>query len=382
VYVCGLFTKWAKFSSDVKLTGVGDRDIFIAKYDANGNFLWARSASGPLADEAKEVACDEEGNVYLTGFYKDGCKFGSQTFSAPNGKMNCFLAKYSPNGDLLWVRTGGGSYDDGGWGVTVENDRIYVAGEFNSTATFGIKTISTTGSNDILVACYDKDGNVIWLRKAGGKSLDRARGIASSNGLLYITGQFGGTAKFGPYTKTAVDSRDIFIACLDTAGVFKWVLSAGGPADLDETLGYESGIAVCAESTGNVYASGAMLNGASFGSTWLKPWTRTDVFLCKINTNPVSDDAMVTQGLTDSEIISEDILNVFPNPTQGQFTVQIGQGVERGTLCVYNNAGQLVETHTVSSSEIYLDLTNKEKGVYIIAVTVGRQCVRRKILLQ
>ena len=241
--------------------------------------------------EAKSIKCDAYGNVYICGLYKNGCKFGSQTLYAPQTYFNSFLAKYNSNGDLLWVKTAGGDWDDVGWSMTIDGGgKIYVTGEFNATVNFGGHTIWTTGSSDVFVACYDANGNVLWVRKAGGSKEDRARGIASAGNRIYITGQFGQKAYFGPHTRTAADNSDIFMACLDNAGNFLWVSTVGGGADAPEDLGYESGNAICAQTNGNVYATGSTLNGGQFGGTYLSAWTRTDVFVTKLisGTAPVS----------------------------------------------------------------------------------------------
>ncbi|MFN6038135.1 MAG: hypothetical protein ACK452_06685, partial [Bacteroidota bacterium] len=284
VYICGLFRGSAKFGGVTTIYSSGENDIFIAKYDSNGNFIWVRKAGSNARDEAKAIKCDANGNIYITGLYKNSCSFGNQVLYAPVGYFNAFIAKYSPNGDLIWVKSGGGNYDDVGWGLTIDsNNRIYITGEFNATANFSNQTIWTNGSADVFVACYDANGNIIWLKKAGGSGVDRARAISVSGNKLFITGQFGSTAYFGSKSKTSADNSDIFISGMDINGNFLWLSTAGGSADAFEDLGYESGNAICSELNGNVYASGSTLNGASFGSTFLSPWTRTDVFIAKIN---------------------------------------------------------------------------------------------------
>jgi len=283
IYICGIFTNKAVFGGSTTIYGYGDKDIFVAKYDANGNFLWVKKAGGSGRDEAKSIKVDAAGNSYVCGMFKNTATFSSQTVTAPNGKWDMFLAKYSPSGSLLWLKTVGAAWDDVGWSVTMDNaGKIYVTGEFNATVNFGGTSLSTKGSSDVFVACYNSSGNVLWAKRAGGSQTDRARGIGCDGNNLFITGQFGGTASFGSYKKTAVDNADIFMAGLNTSGQFTWAAAVGGPADLEEDVGYESGIAICGETNGNVYATGALLNGGVFGGIALSPYTRTDVFVTKI----------------------------------------------------------------------------------------------------
>ncbi|MEW6468845.1 MAG: SBBP repeat-containing protein [Bacteroidota bacterium] len=413
VYICGLFNNSATFGGTTTISGYGKNDIFVAKYDASGNFLWVRKAGSAGRDEAKSIKCDAAGNVYICGLYKDGCVFGSQTLSSPNGYFNAFVAKYSPGGSLLWVKKGGGNYDDVGWSLTLDNaGMVYVAGEFNATATFSGKTLYTSGSADAMVLCYDASGNIQWAKKAGGNAVDRARGIGFAGNKLYITGQFGNTAAFGSMYKTAADNSDIFIACMSTSGSFLWVSAAGGAKDAYEELGYESGNAVCADAAGNVYATGSMLNGATFGSTSLSPYTRTDVFVTKLRSSSVEREPSDSTG-TDSisreqelygmlpgtaettvpeEMVAADGrseaavtgFRVYPNPGTGIFSLELDLGAtEMIELSVFNSSGQVVDYRSLAYAPLLqVDLSGREKGIYFIEIKTGEAVLKKKIVLQ
>jgi hypothetical protein len=402
VLICGLFRGAATFGGTTTIYGSGDNDIFVAKYDANGNFLWVKKAGSTGRDEAKSIKCDVYGNVYISGLYKNGCTFGSQWLASPNGYFNMFLAKYSSAGNLLWVKTGGGDYDDVGWSLATDGySRIYVSGEFNATANFGGQTIWTTGSADIFVASYDMNGNIQWIRKAGGNKEDRARGIGIAGSRIYITGQYGGTAYFGPYTKTAADNSDIFIASLDIYGTFKWVMTAGGVADAYEDLGYESGNAVCAQTNGNVYATGSMLNGATFGSTSLSAYTRTDVFVVKILSNPVSrsdEEVLADQegseedpALPVDEIENDKLgkgysveLKIYPNPGDGYFVLEFNSDKsDQYEIVVFNSLGQVVDQRQITVPVVTsLDLAGRDKGIYFVEVRNTDVLFRKKVVLR
>lgn len=282
IYIAGCFESKCYFPGTTLYTR-GERDIFVAKYDANGNFKWARAMGSSQRDEAKAIKVDAYGNIYICGMYKNGCKFGDKYLSAPNGAFNAFVARLTSNGDLVWVKTGGGSWDDVAWGITMDKaGKLFIAGEFNATAYFSDRKIWTTGSADVFVACYDAWGNIKWIQKGGGKNVDRARAIGTDGYNIFITGQFGYWAKFGGTTRYAPDKWDIFVAGLNNSGSWLWATSVGGGTDPEETLGYESGNTVCADGYGNVYASGALLKDGSFGSTWLTTYSRTDVWLAKL----------------------------------------------------------------------------------------------------
>jgi hypothetical protein len=79
-------------------------EIYLVKYDASGNLLWARSAGGTNNDTGTGVAADAAGNIYLTGSSSSSnAMFGTIPFVTQR-LGDLFLAKYDPQGTALWVR--------------------------------------------------------------------------------------------------------------------------------------------------------------------------------------------------------------------------------------------------------------------------------------
>lgn len=94
------------------------------------------------------------------------------------------------------------------------------------------------------------------------------------------------SANFGPYSVTGIDSAEIFMAKISKTGNFEWATSVGGLHDVAESLGYESGNGICAEPSGNVYATGTLISGGDFGNISVFPYSRTDIFVTKISQGP------------------------------------------------------------------------------------------------
>lgn len=70
-FLCGYFIGTADFNPGLpvfNVTSAGQRDIFIVKLDANGNFVWAKTIGGTLEDEPSGVDVDGSGNIYINGF--------------------------------------------------------------------------------------------------------------------------------------------------------------------------------------------------------------------------------------------------------------------------------------------------------------------------
>lgn len=375
IYVCGFFTDTTIFNG-VTIPGAGLHDTFLAKYDDHGNFQWMQKGGGPGRDEALSTKCDAAGNIYVCGFFSDSAVFGGTmyyTVSTINDFfVDAYVAKYSPNGTLLWFKQSGGDYDDVAWSITTDDsDKAYVTGAFNANASFDSIDLSSSGNSDVFVASFNGSGDVVWAVKAGGALIDRAKAIYSDGYNLYITGHFGDTAAFGITSLTAVDNSDIFISCLNNSGDFLWSISVGGQKDSLETLGHESGDALAVDNSGNVYATGALLNGGIFGSDDYSPYSRTDMFIAKISQQNV--------GLNEKH--PEEEFKIYPNPSKGDFTLELAKPAIKSSIVVTNEIGQSTITKSIENkSFINFDISGESKGLYFIEIIVDEKIYHKKII--
>ncbi|MDY0326035.1 MAG: SBBP repeat-containing protein [Candidatus Cloacimonadaceae bacterium] len=289
VYLTGYFGLHAGSSADFgdgTLICSGSSEIFVAKLDSAGNWLWAKSAGGTGADFGRSIAVDSEANVYLTGRYAGPVSFGS--FSLPcNGNSDIFIAKLDNAGNWLWARrTGGVNGVDESWGIALDSAaNIYLTGEFYANVSFGNTTLISSGEAEIFVAKLDSGGNWLWAKKAGGVSTDRSYAIAvDSAANIYLTGDFynnaGSSSTFGTTTLTSSGGRDIFVAKLSSDGNWLWAKSAGG-------IGVDCGYGIAVDSSSQVYLTGCFgyLAGAnaSFGSSTLTGSGDYDIFVAKLD---------------------------------------------------------------------------------------------------
>jgi len=279
-YVTGYFNGTATFGSTT-LTSNGDTDIFVAKLDSSGNWLWAKNAGGTGDERGNCIEVDASGNSYVTGTFGSAtATFGSTTLRS-NGGKDIFIAKLNSNGDWLWAQRAGGTDYDEGYGIAVDaSGNIYVTGQFYSSATFDLTNLTSNGDRDIFIAKLDSSGNNwLWAKNAGGTSFDYGSGIAvDASGNSYVTGYFADSATFGSTSLTSNGYYDIFIVKLDSDGNWLWAQNAGGT---DGDWGY--GIAV--DTSGNSYITGYFADSATFGSTTLTNYGDEDIFIAKLDSS-------------------------------------------------------------------------------------------------
>ena len=293
-YVTGNFEDAATFgpgeSNETTLTSAGFGDIFVAKYDASGDLVWAKRAGGTSDDQGIGIALDGSGNSYATGLFQGSATFGpgETNETTLTGVFDIFVAKYDVSGDLVWARRAGANF---GVGIAVDGSgHSYVTGFFVGSATFGAgetneTTLTGTGSFDIFVAKYDASGELVWAKRAGGTSDDGGVGIALDGAAhSYVTGQFVGSATFGPgetneTTLTSAGSDDIFVAKYDASGDLVWAKRAGG-------TGFDEGRGIAVDGSGNSYVTGRFNDLATFGPGGTNETTLTsagsdDIFVAK-----------------------------------------------------------------------------------------------------
>lgn len=278
VYVAGKYTGTADFG-DTTFTDNGSGDVFVVKYDKDGNYLWAVRAGGTAVDDAQAIAADGSGNVYITGQFTGTASFGSfNLFSA--GSQDIFVAKLDPAGTFLWAERAGGTSFESGLGIAAnESGSVVVTGFFRGSFTYGTSPLSSAGQSDIFIAKYDPAGNVSWAKQAGASDYDNGEAVTfDPSGRAVVTGSFVGTIQFGANTLISAGNRDVFVVMYDASGNVVWARNDGGTSA-------DVGYGVAADPYGNTYVTGYFLDSAEFGFRTVTGSGNGDVFLAKYNSD-------------------------------------------------------------------------------------------------
>lgn len=233
IYVAGTFSDTTIIGSfTLSAYGGFGYDIFIAKFDSLGNVIWATSAGGPNADGVFGSTTDMSGNTYIMGHYFDSLYFGSYQVKS-NGNQDIYTAKCDPNGNFIWAKSFGSYGQDRARGICYDAiGNVYITGNFIDTAYFGLTTLSSNGLADAFIAKYDSSGNEKWIIKIGGPSEDMGMDLASDRqGDVYVCGSYRDWIFFNSDLPPvpAIQYIDVFVAKYDSSGTLKWWKVAGGP---------------------------------------------------------------------------------------------------------------------------------------------------------
>jgi len=244
---------------------------------AQTNWLWAKSGGGKGNDQALSIAADSAGNVYAAGYYTDSAVFNDTVVHAAKG-TKFFLAKYSPSGSLLWLKTSIAKGQSEAVSVCLsQNTYLYLTGYFSDSLVFTTDTLFSSGNaQNFFLAKFDLAGNEIWGKSAAASGGDNRKAVSSDEaGNAYVCGSFSGSAKFGATQLTSLgNSEDIFIAKFSPGGAITWAKQIGATAD-------DAAFGIAASSSGNFVMTGLFASTVDFGGSQLTTSGTSDIFIAK-----------------------------------------------------------------------------------------------------
>lgn len=229
------------------------------------------------------VCCDAGGNIFLVGFQRGGADF-SESVSLPETLIqDVFVARYNLEGEAEWAVGTGGKAD--GLATSVAPDGsggCYVGGMFKGELNLAEKVVVSAGEHDAYVARIDRHGSGAWLYQSGGAGTDYGLGLAvagdGSEGCL-MTGELTGEVKVRGKGRTrgttGKGGKDAFVVGYSKKGELILVEFLGGT---DNDLSY----AVGAAASGTVVISGAFRNETKIGPMNLKSRGGNDIFVSKL----------------------------------------------------------------------------------------------------
>ncbi len=242
-------------------------NVFLAKLDPAGNFIWAQWL---FMGDAFAIATDPAGDVIIAGRIQATTVLGNSSFYV-KGASDIIIAKFGPNGNVVWAEqagSSGGHFENGnGLSIDAAGD-IYLSGTFCDSAWFGNSLLVGKGLTDAFVAKYSSAGNVLWVRGGGGAGFDSGSDVAvDGSGNCFVTGFIKDTAWFGNQMLTINQNwmykcYNLFLAKYDNMGNLLWVKQGTGNSDI-------WGTGVATDASGNCCVSGYFTGSCTFGNTSL-----------------------------------------------------------------------------------------------------------------
>lgn len=375
------------------LSSVNETAAFISKLKSNGDFIWAKMASGDAKVNALSIVTNSTNDVYVTGDFE-----GTADFNPGGGVANltastvtesdAYLLKLDANGNYQWVRQVEGSSYVSGHAVSVDpNENVYLTGQFHQTAIFdvtsGTVSLLSEGSRDMFVSKFDAGGNCMWVHQVGGEATDIPFSLTvDSEGNSYTTGYFSQKIDFNsgdPSGILTANSYDVFVLKLNTDGEYVWVNQLGGS-------GNDIGFGIHVDLDGNIYVGGLFETTANFssnlGGTAIVSNGLQDAFVFKLNQcGGLSSPRKRLYTSIENQVIfnADQKIILYPNPSEdGIFRiVSADQFLE---MKVFDMTGRLmpIQTDLVNKT---LDCSALIHGEYIVRILTVEGKYTEKVMI-
>ena len=189
---------------------------------------------------------DSAESVTVSGssLYIAGETDGTLPDQSSSGGKDAFVRKHTTGGSHVWTRQFGTSSLDRAFGVATASGAIYVVGDTDGT----LPDQSTAGGKDAFVRKYSPAGDVVWTRQFGTTGADQANGVAATGSGIYVAGSTTGTFP----DESSAGTTDAFVRRYDASGNHVWTHQFGTPT-ADQAQGVVatgSGIYVSGSTTG------------------------------------------------------------------------------------------------------------------------------------
>lgn len=308
-----------------------DQDAYLIKINSEGNILWEKTYGGNEDDFGNSVIQTSSGSIVMLG----------QTFSGSAQNGDAYLLKLDQHGDTTWTKRFGGSQHDDGIYLTTSSDGGYV---------FVVRDSSNAGKDvDIRVIKTNSSGTIVWNKVYGGDKKDTPKMIqCTSDGGFVIAGHSRSFGWINP---------DMWILKCNSNGDTVWTRHFGGPD-------HEHCYVTRQLPNGSYIAVGKTESyGPDFDPIFLK----------------ISQTGTMTVGIED-ELVAEDVISIYPNPTNGPLTILPPEKVLY-KLTTHSNTGQMIESRVAQTGASTLDLGGYDAGLYIITMETDQAVIRRRVLV-
>lgn len=426
IYLAGNFIGTANFGSTILTSTYDSSDIFVARMDLSGNFIWAKKAGSNRIDKTY-IFAQPDGNVLLSGKVADTAYFdtvqvlpggffarydaagnvlwakhkmnGPEKYQTSivfidndfiiagtadsatgttiidtasftvNGTYDGFLARFDSAANLIWLKIFGGSGNGGLNCISVDaNKNIFGSGSIRDTVIYGTDTLNSI-ANDFLITKLDENGNLIWNRTGNSSANAGASCIISgADGKCYISGAFQGNTTFGTFNINANSNQDMYITRYDDNGNCLGI----------RHFGEASGNSVAVDNAGQVYCLGNFKNAVNIGNTNFTSFDNQDIYLAKIDE---------ITGIGGDHRTASNELIIYANPNKGTFNIKIPDEIKTykdAWMYIYDNTGKETARFSLDNQSDYphFNVANSAKGLYTVKLIQGNKSYSGQMIIE
>lgn len=221
-------------------TAVGMVDIFIVKFDSDGEFQWHQTHGSPENDEGYGITIDQDNNVAICGRLSGDHDFNP---AEDGGEVTVvedvsFILKLDSDGNYVWVKSIVGTEPNFAEGIASDSEgNFIIVGGYFGVADLdpgpGEELSESYGNADVYVLKLNTDGDLIWNKHFGGVTAEQLQVVeVDESDNIYTGGYYSATVDFDPGPEgedfyTGAGYQDICVSKFDSDGNYLWARVAG-----------------------------------------------------------------------------------------------------------------------------------------------------------
>jgi len=418
------------------ISGKGNADAIIVKYNNIGNVVWKRNFGGKDHDLFSSVTTVSDGIVAVGQSYGRSFDTGDwEGVSAKGGEIDAIIVKFDHTGNVIWKKNfGGNGWTDSYYCVTAMDDGIVAVG-ISYADSFGNgdwEGIPGKGGVDAIVVKYDHTGNVIWKKNFGGSGGDAFNSLTTvSDGIVAVGYSFiNSDGDWQGFTKKG--SLDAIIVKFDHVGDVLWKNNFGGNfTDRFESVTEVSdGVIIVGVSGEKTFGSGdwegvsGHYSGTEMGTTdaiivkydntgnvvWKKNFGGADYdkynsvttvansvvavgysdYLSFGNgdwenvSNKGYEDAIIVKytigGVGIPELPQESNIKVYPNPSTGELSIE-NYELRIKNIEILDVSGRKLLSHISQlTPQISINISHLQAGIYFVKIITEQGEIVKKVV--
>jgi len=154
IFVVGSYRSSRINFGAAEFSNAGFADGFLIRLSSTGNVIWAKSIKGDGWEQILDISISPNGNAYIFGSYGGKSLLAEEQEIRSHGEEDMFISKFDPNGNLLWLSGQGGLGNDNGYGIaTGPGEEVYITGLYESSfIQFGSTRLENQGSGDLFLS--------------------------------------------------------------------------------------------------------------------------------------------------------------------------------------------------------------------------------------
>lgn len=347
----------------ITLEAVGETDAFVTKLNSEGHPQWARSFGGRNDTRGIEVGVMTNGNLAFVGYYNDTTYFDTFSLPAKTFDRDIFVTQLDSLGQVKWAKRAGGVFDEEPFDLAIDqNDNIWITGYVIGVLTVaeGFSTQSTNATSDLFLLQYDADGTPVLATTFGGVEPVQANDLQLVDGQVWLTGTYQGEVNLSQSFSPATGEETGFVFAMDQSAQGLWAKNIPGEGQVFSNQ--------LAQLGNTIWVAGTFSETMNVGDQTIISQGGFDAFLAILTLPPTAANTP----------IQDPVLKLFPNPVSDTLYLETTQKI--GHLHLENTEGKILFTSEEAVSQI--DVGRLPVGVYFLHYLMDGLPQTRVVLVQ